>query len=105
MMVEIAKKGDAGVNKLIEAVGIEVLVAMAKQENTLNGRSNIEFVMAEIASNGDALVKALVAMAKQENTPQKINDFMNLMLMKGFRNEVISSLLEMANKENTPEIE
>ena len=75
VMSEIASNGDAGVNKLIEAVGIEALVKMAKQENTPNGRADIAFVMGEIAKIGAAEVKALggiealVAMAKQENFP------------------------------------
>ena len=79
MMVEIAKKGDAVVNKLIEAGGIEALVAMAKQENTPEGRASIAFVMDKIAQKGDAGVnklieaggiEALVEMAKQESTPK-----------------------------------
>ena len=57
VMGEIAKIGDAGLNKLIEAGGAEALVEMAKQENTPNGQANIAFVMGEIAKIGDARVE------------------------------------------------
>ena len=59
-MDEIASNGDAGVNKLIEAGGIEALVAMANQENTPNGRASIAFVMGQIAKIGAAGVNKLI---------------------------------------------
>ena len=79
-------------------MGLRVLVEMARQENIPRGTGICAFVMAKITQLGDAGVRALVdkgggealvKMARQENTQQGINYLMRLMLIEGFRNEVI----------------